>query len=217
MEARIQLLKSYCYPIYGCALWRHSYQNSIRKLTVSYGDTFNRLINVQRYTSYSLAFVMNATDPTNVVFRKSVHSLMSRVTIPQTILLLSLLIAIHISSLNWLISGVCYMHVYLYTCILGVVSKQLRLLHGRVGESTTLVNSLSPQMSELVEDAVASWWGDIVGHFWLIRNELQKFVLLKFEFFSFNTFVVSQIFCNEFGIIKGRIILQYVNVWRIIF
>ena len=42
------------------------------------------------------------------------------------------------------------------TWILGVVSKQLRLLHGRVGDSTTLVKFLSPQMSELVEDAVAS-------------------------------------------------------------
>ena len=61
-------------------------------------------------------------------------------------------------------------------------------------DSTTLVNSLSPQMSELVEDAIASRCGDIVGHFWLIRNELQKFVELKFEFFSFNTFDVSQIF-----------------------
>ena len=49
-------------------------------------------------------------------------------------------------------------------------------------------------MSELFEDAVASWCGDIVGHFWLIRNELQKFVEVKFEFFSFNTFDVSEIF-----------------------
>ena len=40
--------------------------------------------------------------------------------------------------------------------ILGVVSEQLILLHGRVGDSTTLVNFLSPQMSELVEDAVPS-------------------------------------------------------------
>ena len=24
IEAKIQLFKSYCYPIYGCALWRHS-------------------------------------------------------------------------------------------------------------------------------------------------------------------------------------------------
>ena len=46
-EEKIQLFKSYCYPIYGCALWRHSYQNSIRKLTVSYSDTFKRLINVK--------------------------------------------------------------------------------------------------------------------------------------------------------------------------
>ena len=46
IEAKIQLFKSYCYPIYECALWRHSYQNSIRKLTVSFSDTFKRLINV---------------------------------------------------------------------------------------------------------------------------------------------------------------------------
>ena len=86
------------------------------------------------------------------------------------------------------------MRTRILTWILGEVSKQLRLLHGRVGDSTTLVNSLRTQMSELVEDAIASWCGDIVGHFWLIRNELQKFVELKFEFFSFNTFDVSRIF-----------------------
>ena len=67
--------------------------------------------------------------------------------------------------------------------------KQLRLLHGRVRDSTTVVNSLSPQMSELVEDAIASWCGDIVGHFWLVRNGVE----LKFEFFSFNIFDVSDI------------------------
>ena len=79
IEAKIQLFKSYCNPIYGCALWRHSFQNSIRKLNVSYSDTFNRLINVPRYTSSSLAFAMNATDHINLVFRKFAYSLMSRV------------------------------------------------------------------------------------------------------------------------------------------
>ena len=49
-----------------------------------------------------------------------------------------------------------YMITYLDTWILGVASKQLRLLHGRVGDSTIVVNSLSPQMSELGEDAIAS-------------------------------------------------------------
>ena len=86
IEANFQLFKSYCYPIYGCALWRHLFQNSIGKLTVSYSDTFERLINVPRYTSSSLAFAMNATDHINVVFRKFSYSLMSRVIAsPNTI------------------------------------------------------------------------------------------------------------------------------------
>ena len=79
IEAKIQLFKSYCNRIYGCALWRHSFQNSIRKLTVSYSDTFKRLINVPRYTSSSLAFAINATNHMNVVFRKFAYSLVSRV------------------------------------------------------------------------------------------------------------------------------------------
>ena len=66
-------------PIYGCALCCHSFKNSIRNLTVSYSDTFRRLINVPRYTSSTLAFEMNATDHINVVFRKFAYSLMSRV------------------------------------------------------------------------------------------------------------------------------------------
>ena len=79
IEVKIQLFKSCCYPIYGCALWRRSFQNSIRKLTVSYSDAFKRLINVPRYTSSSLVFAMNATDHINVVFHKFSYSLMSRV------------------------------------------------------------------------------------------------------------------------------------------
>ena len=51
----------------------------IRKLTVSYSDTFKHLINIPRYTSSSLAFAMNATDHIKVVFRKFAHSLKSRV------------------------------------------------------------------------------------------------------------------------------------------
>ena len=80
IEGKIQLFKSYCYPIYGCALWRHSYQNYIRKLTVSFSDTFKRLINIPTYISSSLAFAMNSTNHINVVFRKFAYCLMSRVT-----------------------------------------------------------------------------------------------------------------------------------------
>ena len=99
-----------------------------------------------------------------------------------------------------------------HTWILGVVSEQLRLLNDRVGDSTTSVNSLSPQISELVKDAVASWCGDIVWHFWLIRNELRKFVELKFEFFSFNTFDVSQIFWQR--VVQTTPKYSYCISWR---
>ena len=109
IEAKIQLFKSYCHPICGCALWRHSFQNSTRKLNVSYSDTFKRLINVPRYSSSSLAFAMNATDHIKVVLRKFAYSLMSKVV--ATVLLLPLSIEMHITSLHLLISGrVCYMY-----------------------------------------------------------------------------------------------------------
>ena len=59
----------------------------------------------------------------------------------------------------------------LCTWILGVVSKHLRLLHGRVGDFNISVNSLSSRMSELVEDAVASWCGDKLGIFgWSVMS-----------------------------------------------
>ena len=46
----------------------HTRTVCIRKLIVSYSDTFMRLINVPRYTSSSLAFAMNATDHFDMVF-----------------------------------------------------------------------------------------------------------------------------------------------------
>ena len=42
-------------------------------------DTFKRLIDVSRYTSSSLAFVINATNDINTVSQKFAYSLMSRV------------------------------------------------------------------------------------------------------------------------------------------
>ena len=89
------------------------------------------------------------------------------------------------------------MDTWILWYLLGVASKHLGLLHGRFGDSTSVVNSFSPQKSELVEDAIASWCADIVGHFWLIRNGQEKLVELKFQFFSFNTFEVSQIFWQQ--------------------
>ena len=68
------------------------------------------------------------------------------------------LLLLHYYLLELLLGGKNYNRCIIlsYTWVLGVASKQLRLRHGRVGDSTIVVNSLSPQMSELVEDTIAS-------------------------------------------------------------
>ena len=101
-EEKIKLFKSYCYPIYGCALWHHSYQITIRKLIVGYNsDTFKRPINAPWYTSSSLAFAMNATNHIYVVFRKFAYSFMSRVAASPN----SIVTACHCQ--KWCVSAVC--------------------------------------------------------------------------------------------------------------
>jgi hypothetical protein len=77
--AKIQLFKSYCYPIYCNALWKQYFKYSVKKLTVSYNDTFKRLLQVPRYFSSSQTFVENHTDHIKIVFRKAIYSLMNRV------------------------------------------------------------------------------------------------------------------------------------------
>ena len=57
------------YPIYGWALWRHSYRYSYHKLTAIYTVTFKPLIHVSRYTGSCLEFPMITTDHINAVFR----------------------------------------------------------------------------------------------------------------------------------------------------
>ena len=63
---------------------------------------------------------------------------------------------------------------------------------------------LEPSMSELVEDAVASWCGDIVRHFWLIRNELQKFVELQLKY-SYCIFLKGLCWVSVCWILNGAL------------
>ena len=70
MEEKIQLFKPYCYQIYGCALWRHSYQNVIKNL-------------LSVIVTHSSVVLMSLDTPArvwhiNVVFSKFAYSLMSR-------------------------------------------------------------------------------------------------------------------------------------------
>ena len=84
------------------------------------------------------------------------------------------------------------------TWILGLVSKQLRLLRGRVGDSTTLVNSLSPKMR------LAGWgcccfllrWRNWT--FWAHQEWAPEICLAKVWIFQFLTLSMSlRYFGNE--------------------
>ena len=78
LEAKIQLFKSYCYPIYCNSLWRNMYQYSIQKLTTSYSDTFKRLVGARRSDISSTVFAQNSSDHIKVNLRKSAFSLLQR-------------------------------------------------------------------------------------------------------------------------------------------
>jgi hypothetical protein len=78
-EVKIQLFKSYCYPIYCNALWKDLFHYSVRKLNVSYNDTFRRLMQVPRSTTASMVFAQNQCDHIKVLFRKAAYSLLTRV------------------------------------------------------------------------------------------------------------------------------------------
>ena len=76
-------------------------------------------------------------------------------------------------------------------CCQSVVLNQLSRLLGWVDYQCC--RFLEPY-NEIVKDAVASNRGNIDEHFGLIKNKFEKFVELKFEFFSSNTSHVSEIF-----------------------
>ena len=52
-------------------------------------------------------------------------------------------------------------------------------------------------MSELVEDAVDACSSDIVGHFWLMRNELQKFLSSNLNLSVLTLLMSRRYFGNE--------------------
>ena len=75
IEVKIQLFKSYCYPIYGCALW-HIHTRTLLENLLSVSVTHSSVL----LTSYGLALELSSTDHINVVFRKFAYSLIRRVT-----------------------------------------------------------------------------------------------------------------------------------------
>jgi hypothetical protein len=74
-DVKVQLFKTYCYPIYCNALWSNFTRATVSKLRVSYNDIFRRLVGVPRRTSASLVFAAYDVDCLKVHCRKSGNEL----------------------------------------------------------------------------------------------------------------------------------------------
>ena len=75
---RLSLFKTYCYNVYGCALWCNYCVASWRKLKVAHNDILRKLLKVPRYHSASTLFVTKHVDNLDVLLRKNMYSLWER-------------------------------------------------------------------------------------------------------------------------------------------
>ena len=73
-----KLFKAYCSSIYGCSLWCNFNVGSWRKVKVSHNDIFRALMGTPRYESASQLFVQHDVPNLDVVVRKTMYSLMTR-------------------------------------------------------------------------------------------------------------------------------------------
>ena len=78
MDAKIQMLKSHCYLIHGCAVWRLHANALLENMIVMTHS--NDLLMCRGTPAESDAPAIITTDHINMVLRKSACSLMSRVT-----------------------------------------------------------------------------------------------------------------------------------------
>ena len=78
LTCKYLMFKTYCSSVYCSALWDNYRVGSLSKLKVAHNDILRSLLGVPRYTSASALFVNNRLDNLEVILRKSMYSLMSR-------------------------------------------------------------------------------------------------------------------------------------------
>ena len=77
-NVKVSLFKTYCYNVYCCALWSNYRVSTWRKLKVCHYDIFRALLNVPRFQSASSLFVNKRVNNMDVIIRKNVLSIKTR-------------------------------------------------------------------------------------------------------------------------------------------
>lgn len=80
VNIKLDLFRSYCSQFYCSALWCNYAKESMNKLKVAYNNTFRALFNIRGYASMSTIFVNVGINPVEVLMRKSMYSLKSRIS-----------------------------------------------------------------------------------------------------------------------------------------
>ena len=75
---KTKLFKAYCTNIYGCSLWSTYNVGTWRKVKVSHNDIFRTLMGVPRYESATQLFAQHNVPNLDVLVRKTMYSLMTR-------------------------------------------------------------------------------------------------------------------------------------------
>jgi hypothetical protein len=70
-----RLFKSFCYPIYGSALWSSFSKSHFSKIRVAYNDAFRSLFKIDRYIHVSPEFVNFGISSFIEIFCKNLYSL----------------------------------------------------------------------------------------------------------------------------------------------
>ena len=77
-DVKIKLFKSYCTSFYCAQLWSRFKQESFRKLVTAYKRVYRNLMKLNYDTSITNHLVLNNADPVDVILRKLIFSMRSR-------------------------------------------------------------------------------------------------------------------------------------------
>ncbi len=94
-EVKIKLFTTYCTNLYCAALWCNFKQSLLSRVRVSHNNVFRAFFKLCRRCSVSQEFVLRNIPNFDVIRRKLVYSLLSRVSSSTNVLITAILDMIH--------------------------------------------------------------------------------------------------------------------------
>ena len=78
-NVKTQLFKTYCYNMYGCQLWANFSKTTLVRLQTAFNNVFRGLMNIDRMSSISAAFIKHNVHHFKVLQRRIIFAFRTRV------------------------------------------------------------------------------------------------------------------------------------------